>query len=250
MKKIIFLISLIALINILWANPEVILEKANTAYQNQDYQTALDNFLKLYNEGYENADLLYNIGNCYYRVGQLGNSILYLKKALKLDSTHKKAKRSLEFVLTMTKDKQKLDSDDVISQYINNIIASISLNNLAIFILIIVAMIIITIHLVIHNYSSKDRTVPYFFITVLIILLIPAIITSGYKLKKIHSHNEAVLITDAAIGYSGPSSEFIRVFTIHEGMILTIEKIQDGWALVQLSNGIGGWIKLDTLPRI
>ncbi len=250
MKKIIFLVSIIFAINILWANPETTLEKANSAYQNQDYQTALDNFLKVYNEGYENADLFYNIGNCYYRVGKLGNSILFLKKALKLDSTHKKAKRSLEYVLTMTKDKQQLENEEVVSKYLKNIISSISLNNLAVFVLIIITLIIFTFHIIIHKYSGKDRTVPYFFITVLIILLIPALVTSGYKLKKLNSHNEAVLTTETAIGYSGPSSDFTRVFTIHEGMILKIEKIQDDWALVQLSNGIGGWIKLDALSRI
>ena len=248
-KTIIFLI-LVAIAISAFANTDVVVTEANTHYQNHEYQQALDSFLKLNNEGYINTDLFYNIGNCYYRSGQIGNAILYMKKALKVDSANRKAKRNLEFLLTQTKDKQTVAKDNLISKFFASLISNISLNSLAFISLIIIGMIIFIIHIIIHRFAQKDRVVPYFIITVLAVFLILVGIISNIKLSAYDNISTAVLLADTAIGFSGPNTEFTRVFTIHEGMIFTIEKEQNGWALIKLSNGIGGWIVADTFAKV
>ncbi|HHE38945.1 MAG TPA: SH3 domain-containing protein, partial [Candidatus Cloacimonetes bacterium] len=62
--------------------------------------------------------------------------------------------------------------------------------------------------------------------------------------------SEAVLISQSAVGFSGPSNEFTRVFTIHEGMIFDIEKEENNWSLIKLTNGLGGWIESKNLEKI
>lgn len=250
MKKQILLLIISIIATYAFANIDIELSKAFESYQAHDYQHALESFLKLSNEGYENSELFYNIGNCYYRVGELGNSILFMKKSLKLDSTNKKAARNLTFLLTQTKDKQIITEQDSLFKFFSNIFATISLNSLAIASLIIIAFIILLIHIVIHQAAGKERTIPYFMITILSVFLIIIAIFSSIKINILHNNNSAVLLADTAIGYSGPNTEFIRVFTIHEGMIFEIEKEQDGWALVKLSNGVGGWIINNSFAKV
>ncbi|MFO7897329.1 MAG: tetratricopeptide repeat protein [Candidatus Cloacimonadales bacterium] len=249
MKKISIILLLIIISAVSWASPEITLQNAFSAYQNQDYSEALELFLQVENEGFINADLYYNIGNSYYRNNDLGKAILYMKKALKIDSAHAKAQRSLEFLLTQTRNKQSAEADNLLVKFTSDFINSISVNLLAILALLLSSLIIFTIHIIIHRYARRERAVPYFFITILIALLIPVLLLSQLKLARRNAADEAVLLADTAIGYSGPSPDFTRVFTIHEGIILEVERQQDNWTLVKLPNGIGGWITSESLAK-
>jgi uncharacterized protein YgiM (DUF1202 family) len=73
---------------------------------------------------------------------------------------------------------------------------------------------------------------------------------SYIKWQRYTDESQAVLLTDSAIGYSGPDSDFTRVFTIHEGMIFQIEQQQEDWSLIKLQNGLGGWIRNSNFQKI
>ncbi|MBN2461580.1 MAG: tetratricopeptide repeat protein [Candidatus Cloacimonetes bacterium] len=227
-----------------------VFSSAVTAYEKRNYNEALQNFLSLENEGIKNADLYHNIGNCYFRLNILGKAILYYKRALKLAPTHKATARNLEYILTFTKDKQAQEEKDIISKTWHDIYSSLPLNFLAILLLVNFLAIIVIINIIILKYRNRDRTVPVFILSLLLVLLVILSILSYSRWYKLHSDREAVLIASTAIGYSGPDEEFTRVFTIHEGIIFEVEKEDAEWSLIQLPNGLGGWIRSEALERV
>ncbi len=251
MKKTVSILVLSLIIISIFANQtEIIFEEAINSYQDKDYQTALEKFTLIENEGVINADLYYNIGNCYFRINEVGRAILYFKKALKVESDHKAARRNLDYALTFTKDKQNSESENVIRSFWQKAFDSISINLLAIISLLIFVLIIMIICFMIIHYRNREKTVPIFITTVLIFLFSAFLIISILKWQEFHKTDEAVLLSTSAIGYSGPGEDFTRVFTIHEGMIFTIERDEENWSLIKLENGLGGWIKKDTFVRI
>jgi len=252
MKKIIILILIIISAFALFAQNrnDEIFRKAVSAYETKDFSNSLKLFRSLENNGVVNADLFYNIGNCYFRQNKLGLAILYYKKALKVNSSLQPANRNLKYALTFTKDKQTLEKEDSISLFFHKIFNLFSLNLLAIILFILFVLIIFTINLMILRFRGREKTVPVFFLFIFITLFILFGILGYLKWKNFHSVNEAVLLSQSAIGYSGPNEDFTRVFTVHEGMIFTLEKTENGWSLVKLPNGLGGWIKNDTFQRV
>lgn len=252
MKRYIYTIILLLMLSFLTAGEkeDLLFNDAVNKFENKEYQPALDNFLKLENEGYKLADLYYNIGNCYYRLDNLGMSILYYKKALKVDSGHKAAKRDLEFLMSITKDKQKTEESDLISGIWYRILDSLSLNALAIIILTLFVIFIATINFTIIRFRNREKTLPIFIISIVISVMIIFVLITIIKFQHFNDDTEAVLLSQSAIGFSGPGEDFTRVFTIHEGMIMKIEKVENGWSLVKLPNGLGGWIPSSTLSRI
>ncbi|MCD4796381.1 MAG: tetratricopeptide repeat protein, partial [Candidatus Cloacimonetes bacterium] len=119
MKNII-LISICLMLNSgIFANTQIddVFEDAVTSFELKDYSKALDRFKSIENEGIISADLFYNIGNCYFRLNEVGRSILYFKKALKVKSNHEAAQRNLKYALTFTQDKQGSGSEDVIKSF-------------------------------------------------------------------------------------------------------------------------------------
>ena len=244
-KQIIILLLIFIYGNILVSISQVeeVFSRGIEAFEEKEYSKALEYFLIIENEGISTPDLYYNIGNCYFRINEIGKSILYFKKALRINSNHKPSFRNLKYVLTFTKDKQSEKESDIIAVAWDRIINTFSLNVSAVLTLFLFCLIIIFINLTILKYRNREKTVPLFIISVLSFIFIIFFLISFLKWTDSHKNVEAVLISSTAIGYSGPDEEFTRVFTIHEGMIFKVEKNEENWSLIKLPNGLGGWIK-------
>ena len=232
------------------AELEDIFQNAVTAFENNDFETSLELFLSLENEGISNPDLFYNIGNCYFRSGSFGKSILYYKRALKIDQDHKPSRRNLEHVLTYTQDKQIQEDTDLIGNIWKKLLNSLPLNTLAIIVFFLFAIGILLLTLMITHYRQRERTSLIFSFSLVLILLIVFSVLSYVKYDQRMDDTEAVLLVTSAIGYSGPGEDYTRVFTIHEGMLFQIERTENDWSLIKLSNGLGGWIKRNSFQRI
>lgn len=64
------------------ANNHIMFDKANQSYHNQDYQQAAIWYQQMIDDGYRNADVLYNAGNAYYRCGKKGLAIKCYQESL------------------------------------------------------------------------------------------------------------------------------------------------------------------------
>lgn len=219
-------------------------------YQNKNYKLALKDFKKIENTGLNDDKIFYNIGNCYFRLGKLGRAIQYYKIALKVNPNNKKARKDLEYSLTLTKDKQRIENKSMAEKTILRIYNYFSPNLSAIISLLFFLGIILTLNIMILNFKGREKTVPIFIMIILIIFFIGFSTISYLKWKNFHNITEGVLLTSTEAGYSGPSEDFTRVFTIHEGMIFKIEKSDGDWCQIQLNNGLGGWIRNEAIGKI
>ncbi len=224
--------------------------EAINKYQNKNYKEALKDFKKIEKTGLNDDKIFYNIGNCYFRLGKLGRAIQYYKIALKANPNNKKVKKDLKYALTLTKDKQSLDNKTMVEKTIIRIYNYFSANFAAIISLIFFLGIILILNIIVMNYKGREKTVPIFILIVLLIFFIGFSIISYLKWKNFHNISEGVLIISTEAGYSGPSDDFTRVFTIHEGMIFKIVKSDGDWTQIQLNNGLGGWIRNSTIGKI
>ncbi len=252
MSKQIIFIALLFIPMLLVADTwEVTLyNEAVEAYQNKQFSQALEKFLTLEDEGIVNADLYYNIGNSFFRDEQLGRAVVYYLKALKVDPNHHRARQNLNFALEITQDEQSLRTDDTLGRIWSAIVTTFPLNLLAIITLAILVLIVLTINWMIIYYRGKEKSIPIFILTFLIVLFSISLLISITRWNTLHDDSQAVLIAGQASGYSGPSEEFTRIFTIHEGIIVTIEQAENNWLLVKLPNGTGGWMKSAGLERV
>lgn len=221
---------------------EEVFSSAVSAYENRNFEEALQLFLQLDNEKIKNDDLYYNIGNCYYRLHEAGPAILYYQKALKINPLHQSAKRDLNYALSNIQDKINVDEEDAVSSLWKKIYHSLPLNILAWVSLALFLVIIAILHWITLKFRGREKTVPIFCLTVTIFIFALVFTLAIIRWNGYSNQNSGVLLNNTTIGYSGPSPEFTRVFTIHEGMIFEIEKEDNGWSLIKLPNGIGGWI--------
>ena len=61
-------------------------EEATKMYQEGDYQKAIDLYNEMLSDNMESATVYYNLGNCYYKQGEIAKAILNYERALLLQS--------------------------------------------------------------------------------------------------------------------------------------------------------------------
>lgn len=69
--------------------------KANQAYSEGRFQEAVDGYQGLIDSGRWHANLCYNLGNAWFRLGDFGKAILNYERALALDPHHPEASANL-----------------------------------------------------------------------------------------------------------------------------------------------------------
>ena len=56
-------------------------QEGNRLYQEGEFEGALASYLRLVEAGFESGAVYYNIGNAFFKLGELAQSILYYERA-------------------------------------------------------------------------------------------------------------------------------------------------------------------------
>ena len=73
--------------------------KANQLYENGKYIEATNLYQHLVDQGIQNSALHYNLGNAYFKLGQLGLAILNYKRASLIDPRDSDIRANLNSIL-------------------------------------------------------------------------------------------------------------------------------------------------------
>ena len=85
------------------------------------------------------------------------------------------------------------------------------------------------------------------FMVIFSILFMIFLIFAVGRLNEFYNKNFAVIVDETVFAYSGPSSDFQQVFTIHKGLKVRVEKFDKYWVLIKLQSGNGGWIEKNSI---
>ena len=98
MNKKICALLFCAVMSVLTAAAQTLTEQAEAAYNNDDYNKALQLYQQAAKDEGTSSELFYNIGNVYYKLDKNGMAILYYERALLLDPNNQDARNNLDFV--------------------------------------------------------------------------------------------------------------------------------------------------------
>ena len=105
MKRIILALLSLFTFSGLFASTDSLYNSAIGKYEQGMYEESLGEFREILGRGVESPLLYYNMGNAAYRSNNLGYSILYYEKALKMDPRFEDAKYNLQFVSQFKSDR-------------------------------------------------------------------------------------------------------------------------------------------------
>ena len=249
MKKNIFILSILLLIPLLLCAKEYDLTVANNAFQEQNYQKAEEEYMKVANEGVKNFELFYNLGNTYFKLNDLGNARLYYEKAAKFEPMNKELNENIAMLLASIKDKEDIQRSFV-ETLLRKVYFAFSINLLGVFVLIFFVLMMAFIVLLIMSRSAVLKRIVKIFLVILAVIFFLVTVTEVMRIRDFYAVDSAVILDETVIAYSGPSEDFPQVFTIHDGLKVSIERFDNDWVLIKLPSGNGGWVLTSTLGII
>ena len=220
----------------------------NRYFSIEKYDYALDAYLAIL-EKVENPDLYYNIGNTYYRQGNLGQAIWAYEKGIQLSPLHKDLKYNLDFVNARVKDRIEVPKGILFIEMYRTIKRNVKLNDLLLWggIMILLASFatFFKVFNILDNIFAYRMTVILFIFSLLLHMI------ALDKYWEISDKNEGIIISSIVNVRSAPIDRDEKIiFRIHEGLKVDIVQSQPGWFEIILLDGKKGWIEHQSLLRL
>lgn len=222
--------------------------QANAQYAEGNYAEAALQYKQIIADS-PSAEAYYNLGNSYFKQGELAQSILAYERALRINPSYKDAQYNLQFAQSSIVD----NIEDTQSFFISNWLKSIrnSLNQQTWIILSISLFICMLVGFFFFAFSHTVWIRKTAFYTSLVALLISIIacINAGSLHQRDANRAEAIITQGIVNAKSSPDRSGTDLFTIHEGTKVEITEVIGDWCCIRVGNYIG-WMPLNYLERI
>lgn len=211
-----------------------LLTNAENFYKNGLYKKALEEYKEFETAGMSNPNLHLNIGNCYYRLGEYGKALIYYRKGWFLSPNDPNILHNLSL---FTKNQE---NPNPFISLIKRTIDRISLRYFSYLLVISFSLLIflISIRLIQSVRPIKLPINPLLFLASIIFIF--SLIGFGVWWGRVQS--KWVVVLESSVAYSGPGEQFKELLKMDEAEEGKLIRESDGWWLVQLNGGEGGWI--------
>lgn len=246
-------VILLLLMSALDVMAEDVLEKefirANNLYRDGNFPEAITLYSEIIQAGYESGELHYNLGNAYYKNGELGSAILHFEKAKKFLPRDDDLADNLKMAQMRVAD--RIDTPRLaVWKFVDAVRDYLTLKSLAAaaLILYLISLGLAALYYLLPRGALKRMTF-YLTVPVLVCFLLFAAVF-GVRLWREANVREAVIIADKVEIVSAPDQGAQGLFSLHEGVKVRILQELPPWAEIALPDEKRGWVKIETFADI
>lgn len=233
---------------------------ADSAYNKEAYSQAIEYYKQALAETGRNADLYYNLGNAYYRQGNLAQAVLAYERALRLNPAFEDARANLAFVNSRLEDKPE-NNNSLFTRGHDSVIAAMSANAWAWTALGAFVLLCGLIAIYIFSSNVFMRKFGFFGGLAMIVVTIYFIVVAADASSRMNDHSEAVVIVPSTLLNSVPRQpkQTDKVVPLHEGTKVQIidsvatpdDPKSPRWYNVRVGgSSAGAWLRSIDVERI
>ncbi len=228
------------------ADLQALMQQGNDHYQNGHFQEAIGSYQRILAEGYESGALHYNLANAYFKINEVGWSILHYQKAQRLLPRDSEVEYNLKHARLYRRDRFELPEPMPVVQLFMKIRESRTLSELRR--LVMICWILLVILFLVYR-SLRLRGQGNSFLYALIPLGIIFMVLGGWLLdRSLHAEEEGVVVLEPVLeAHSAPLESSDILFVVHEGTEGRIEQETDDWYEIRLPDGKSGWVPQNAL---
>lgn len=226
-------------------------QAGNQLYQAGDYQGALDAYLGLFDEGLESGELHYNIGNAYYKLGEIGRAILFYERAQLELPADESVRANLELARSLTADQitplPGFWVPRVVSRGVRLVPRGWLIGIVTLGYLALAASLLF--RLLSRGPGSRPWTTRVVVASAALTLVFGVnLLIREFELGR--AERGVILQTEAAVQSAPSDDPALQLFTIHEGTVVRIDRRSDQWFEIVLEDGKVGWVRAGDLETI
>jgi tetratricopeptide (TPR) repeat protein len=243
-------LALILVSNSAAQTPDEMMDNANSLYQKNDFSGAQKIYNQLLTNGYQSAVLYYNLGNTHYRLGDLGYSIYYYEKALKLAPSDEDIIHNIKIVNSRTVDKINEVPKIFITRWWDGLVVSLSAGGWSFVLLFVFALFLFYLGLYILTKRNNMQRMAFYSGSGMLAILIIVFCIWLARLNIETSDNFGILLDKNATVKVSPDFQSNDAFMLHEGIKFSLEEKMNGWYKIKLADGKLGWLPQNSVGKI
>ena len=247
MKKLLFMAAL--LLSFVSASAQTKAE-ADSAYVQERYEQAISLYNKLLETG-ASASVYYNLGNAYYRTGDMAHAILAYERAYLMEPGDADIRFNLQLARTKTIDKIVPESEMFFITWFRQMIDWDSADQWGRSVVVCFALFVVSLLLYFFAGRMLWRKVGFGVGVCTLILAVLFHIFAYQQQQKLLVRTHAIVMSSSLTVKSTPSISGTDLFVLHEGtkVEITDDTMKD-WKEIRLADGKVGWVPVKTIERI
>ena len=248
-KKI--FLGLVFIANILnAADLHDVFDQGNQYYQQGEYELAVESYQKILDEGYASGSLYFNLGNAYYKLGQLGAARLNYERAANYLKNDEALEENLQLLSLRLVDQIEPVPQFFLNAVWNKIVDFITLNAL-IWIISGLLWLILIVFSLRYYFRSRGHSNRFKMLNATVCLLfIFFTLLSAQKIYNLETEQYGIIMKSSVTSRAEPKVGATEVFILHEGTKVQIERVAGDWFEVRLEDGKTGWLESANLEII
>lgn len=225
-------------------------QKADNAYAAEQYETAARLYLDMTRMG-ENADVYYNLGNCYYRMDSIAQAILWYERALLLNPGDEDIRFNLNLVRTKTVDKIVPEDELFFSRWYHSLLNTMSVNGWVWTSIVFFALVMVGLLLFLFGQQMMLRKVGFYGGIVCLVAMLCGNLFAWQQRNRRMQRDSAVVMQSSVVVKSTPAQTGTDLFLLHTGTTMKVlDNSLPDWYQIRLSDGKEGWIPTSAIEVI
>lgn len=222
------------------------------AYSAGDWTEAGEAWQRIESIGLESEQLYCNIGDAFYKSGDIARAVLYYERALKLNPSYSDARHNLEFVRAQVPDKIDEIPEFFLSAAGRKLCYALSSDTWAAIFIVLLAVCLAMLLLYLRGYGKAVRRTGFIMAIVSFALAAVCFSSAMYQKSSYFRNDAAVVVRAVAPAKSSPGADATArdLFILHEGTkVRLLDRVGD-WFNVELADGRQGWMRASELEII
>lgn len=220
---------------------EALLRQAEDAYGNGDHRKALALYDSV-NTQYSSAGLLFNIGNCYSKLGDVPHAILYYERALRLSPGAEDVQANLDLARTKVVDRVSQLPAFTLGSLWDRLRGGKDVDQWARRSLWMCALMAAAAAggLLVRPTAAKRGL--YALAVAALLATVASTALAAYRVQEVERHTEAIILSPSVEILGEPRQGSTRLFILHQGTKVAVQEEQGDWREVRLASGAVGWL--------
>ncbi|MBS4001037.1 MAG: tetratricopeptide repeat protein [Desulfobulbaceae bacterium] len=230
--------------------PEESFEKANNFYISGNYEQAIEIYRAIIDDGYQSAELFYNLGNSYFRMDKIPSAILYYERAARLAPSDSDIEFNLKIANLRIIDKFETVPKLFIVEWYHSVMGFLYSGVWGWVSVILLWASFLFLTLFIISGTTYSKKLLFLFVVLGFIGTVLTSILAYHAYYDETSREHAIIFATSIYVKSAPDDSSVDLLILHEGTKVEITDKLEGWSEILLENGNKGWVPASVLEVI
>ena len=211
---------------------------ASAAYSEGQWADAAGTYTAIENLGLESPALYCNMGNAWFKSGDVAKAMLYYERALKLDPSYDDARYNIAVISDFIQDRIEPVPEFILKTWTRDLCYILDSDTWAVISLIFLAAVAVSLLLLFLSSSLALRRTGFFSAIAAFLLTVMSVSFAFWQKADYSRKDGAVIMVPVVSVKSSPSSDTSTdLFILHEGTkVIILDEVGD-WRNIELADG-------------